>query len=57
MRYGFNGVWVCLRDVPGSAGLVLVDGVAHLDEPAAVFEGMLSGWGRQQRSRMLGAAT
>lgn len=43
--------------VPGSAGLVLVDGVVHLDEPAAVFEGMVTGWERQQKSRMLGEAT
>ena len=43
--------------IPGSAALVLVDGVAHLDEPAAVFEGMVTGWGRQQKSRMLGEAT
>ena len=40
--------------VPGSAGLVLVDGVIHLDEEAAVFEGMLTGWARQQKSRLLG---
>jgi len=38
---------------PGSAGLVLVEGVVHLDEPAAVFEAMLRGWERQQKSRML----
>ena len=43
--------------VPGSAGLVLVEGVIHLDEPAAVFEGMLTGWERQQKSRMLGEST
>jgi len=46
-----------LSKIPGSAALVLVDGVAHLDEPAAVFEGMVTGWGRQQKSRMLGEAT
>jgi integrase/recombinase XerC len=46
-----------LAGIPGSAGLVLLDGVAHLDEEAAVFEAMLSGWSRQQQSRMLGAAT
>lgn len=39
--------------VPGSASLVLVDGVVHLDEDAAVFEAMLAGWSRQQRSRLL----
>ena len=37
--------------------MVLVDGVAHLDEPAAVFEGMVTGWERQQKSRMLGEGT
>lgn len=41
----------------GSAGLVLVSGVVHLDEERAVFEGMLAGWGRQQQSRMLGEKT
>jgi site-specific recombinase XerD len=46
-----------LGRVPGSAGLVLVENVVHLDEPAAVFEAMLTGWERQQRSRMLGEAT
>ena len=39
--------------VPGSAHLVLAPGVVHLNEPSAVFEAMLSGWGRQQRSRLL----
>jgi integrase/recombinase XerC len=34
-----------------------VDGVIHLDEPAAVFQGMLTGWERQQKSRMLGEST
>jgi integrase/recombinase XerC len=46
-----------LGKVPGSAGLVLLDGVVHLDEPAAVFEAMLTGWARQQKSRMLSDAT
>ena len=46
-----------MRDVPGSSRLVLVDGVAHLDEERAVFEAMLTGWSRQQRSRMLGDTT
>lgn len=44
-------------DIPGSAGLSLAAGVIHLNEPSAVFEGMLSGWTRQQQSRMLGATT
>lgn len=43
--------------VPGAAHLVLAPGVVHLDEPAAVFEAMLSGWGRQQRSRLLAEVT
>lgn len=42
---------------PGSAGLVLVEGVVHLDEPAAVFAAMVDGWERQQKSRMLGEST
>jgi site-specific recombinase XerD len=43
--------------VPGSAGLVLVEGVVHLDEEPAVFEAMLAGWARQQKSRLLGDST
>lgn len=43
--------------VPGSAGLVLVEGVVHLDEPAAVFEAMLSGWVIQQKARLLADQT
>jgi integrase/recombinase XerC len=39
--------------VPGSAHPVLASGVVHLDEPSAVFEAMLSGWGRQQNSLLL----
>ncbi len=44
-------------EVPGSARLVLASGVVHLDEQAAVFAAMLSGWERQQRSRLLAEAT
>jgi len=43
--------------VPGSAGLVLVAGVLHLDQEAAVFEAMMTGWARQQKSRLLGDRT
>lgn len=43
--------------VPGSAKLVLAPNVVHLDEPVAVFEAMLTGWSRQQRSRMLTEVT
>lgn len=43
--------------VPGSAELVLVPGVVHLDEQAAVYEAMLAGWARQQMSRLLAEAT
>ena len=43
--------------IPGSAHLVLAPGVVHLNEPTAVFEAMLSGWGRQQKSRLLADAT
>lgn len=46
-----------VSEAPGAAGLVLVSGVAHLDEEAAVFAAMLEGWARQQGSRMLGKAT
>ncbi len=43
--------------VPGSAHLVLASGVVHLDEQSAVFEAMLTGWERQQQSRLLAAST
>ncbi|MDQ1060750.1 site-specific recombinase XerD [Arthrobacter globiformis] len=33
----------------GSASLVLAPGVSYLDEPEAVFEGMLAGWEAQRR--------
>ncbi|MEV5506557.1 tyrosine-type recombinase/integrase [Streptomyces orinoci] len=41
------------RDFPGAAHLVLADGVVHLDPEPAVFEAMLEGWARQQRTRFL----
>ncbi|VBA46802.1 hypothetical protein LAUMK13_05729 [Mycobacterium innocens] len=41
----------------GSAQLVLAAGVHHLDPQSAVFEGMLSGWALQQRTRCLKSAT
>ncbi|WP_183097493.1 tyrosine-type recombinase/integrase [Nocardioides pelophilus] len=44
-------------DVPGAVPLSLAAGVVHLDEPAAVFAAMVSGWERQQKSRLLGDAT
>jgi integrase/recombinase XerC len=44
-------------EVPGSARLELVAGVVHLDEQAAVYAAMLSGWDRQQRSRLLADST
>ncbi|KIX80018.1 integrase [Streptomyces albidoflavus] len=40
-------------DLPGAAHLVLVDGVVHLEPEPAVFEAMLDGWARQQRTRFL----
>ncbi len=42
-----------LADLPGTARLELAAGVVHLDPAAAVFEGMLQGWARQQRTRCL----
>jgi integrase/recombinase XerC len=49
--------WRCplsqVRRVAGSAALVLVDGVTPLRPEPALFESMLEGWGRQQRSRRL----
>lgn len=44
-------------EVPGAAHLVLVDGVVHLDPEQAVFQAMLAGWERQQRTRFLKDAT
>lgn len=40
-------------DPPGAAHLVLADAVVHLDPEQAVFEAMLAGWQRQQRTRFL----
>lgn len=40
-------------DPPGAAHLVLADAVVHLDPEEAVFEAMLAGWQRQQRTRFL----
>jgi len=39
--------------LPGAARLELADGVVHLDPAQAVFEAMLAGWARQQRTRFL----
>ena len=44
-------------EAPGAAHLVLADGVVHLDPEQAVFQAMLAGWERQQRSRFLNDAT
>ena len=54
---GITDGWAGLSQFQGSSRLALVDGVVHLDEERAVFEAMLTGWERQQRSRMLGEAT
>jgi len=40
-------------DLSGAAHLVMAQGVVHLDPATAVFEGMLEGWARQQRTRFL----
>src|SRR5690349_17095931 len=44
-------------EAPGAAHLVLADGVVHLDPEQAVFQAMLAGWERQQRTRFLNEAT
>jgi len=41
----------------GSARLMLVPGVRHLDPQRAVFEAMLAGWEAQQQARLLAKAT
>lgn len=46
-----------MAEVPGSARLILVPGIAHLDEPTAVYEAMLKGWSNQQKSRLLADST
>jgi integrase/recombinase XerD len=42
-----------VADLSGAAHLVMAQGVVHLDPATAVFEGMLEGWARQQRTRFL----
>jgi integrase/recombinase XerC len=44
-------------EVPGAVPLSLAAGVVHLDEAAAVFDAMVTGWSRQQKSRLLGDET
>jgi len=54
-----RGGWVSAAELPGCARLELAQGVVPLNPREAVFEGMLAGWARQQRSRFclhLGAA-
>jgi integrase/recombinase XerC len=46
-----------MAQVPGSAGLVLVDGLVHLDQESAMFAAMLAGWSRPQKSRLLSSST
>ena len=48
------------RDAGGLAGaarLVLLPGVVALDAERALFDAMLEGWARQQRSRLLNEST
>jgi site-specific recombinase XerD len=45
------------RHLPGSAALLLADGVAYLDPATAVFTAVLDGWAAQQRTRFLKANT
>lgn len=42
-----------MSDAPGSAHLVLAHNIVHLDPKPALFDAMLTGWARQQRSRFL----
>jgi len=44
--------WLLSRDVQ-AVTLELAQGVVPLNPQEAVFEGMLAGWARQQRSRFL----
>ncbi|WP_228120539.1 tyrosine-type recombinase/integrase [Streptomyces fagopyri] len=45
------------EEPPGSARLLLIDGVSLLHPEDAVFEAMLEGWEKQQRGRRLGVDT
>lgn len=49
-------VWVA-QPRAGSAALMLVAGVRHLDPQRAVFDAMLAGWTRQQQARLFADAT
>jgi len=44
-------------ELPGSATVVLADGVSFLQPEEAVLEAMLAGWTAQQHSRLLAAST
>ncbi|MET7831283.1 tyrosine-type recombinase/integrase [Micromonospora sediminicola] len=44
-------------DLAGAAHLTLASSVAYLDPATAVFDAMLEGWQRQQRTRFLRAST
>jgi hypothetical protein len=44
-------------EIDGAAHLVLTDGVVPLHPQEAVFDAMLLGWRRQQRSRLLSPGT
>ena len=57
MSSGRWGTGAKRADLAGSAHLLLVEGVAHLDPERAVFEAMLAGWEQQQQSRMLKGTT
>jgi site-specific recombinase XerD len=46
-----------VADLPGAVHLVLPPEVGQLDPASAVFEGMLAGWERQQKSRFLRSST
>jgi len=55
VAFGATGVRVANGDrLAGSAALTLVAGVTPLREAESLFEAMLTGWQRQQRSRRLG---
>lgn len=42
-----------MADLPGAAHLMLADNVVHLEPAPVVFDAMLEGWTRQQRTRFL----
>jgi hypothetical protein len=48
-----QGVWVSAAEFAGVRAAAPAEGVVPLNPQEAVFEAMLAGWARQQRSRFV----